>query len=111
MLSLYAESIPSQSKDNQHQPGDSSLPVKVLLAALSSAQDSPGEVSPPLAVPTQKLDYQGQANEQMIALVEAIISKQTMANSHGSQEKLERAFQQLFDMPSFPIVCLYPNDG
>ena len=77
MLSLYAESIPSQSNDNQHQPGDTSLPVKsVFLAALSSTPDSPGEVKLPLALLTQRLDHQGQANEQTIALVEAIISKQ-----------------------------------
>ena len=60
-----------------------SLPVKLFLAALSSTQDSPGEVKLPLALLTQRLDHQGQANEQTIALVEAIISKQMMVNSRG----------------------------
>ena len=89
-----------------------SLPVKLFLAALSSTQDSPGEVKLPLALLTQRLDHQGQANEQTIALVEAIISKQMMVNSRGrlTGGTRERALQQLFDMPSFPIIHLYPND-
>lgn len=96
MMSVYAESTPSQSKDNQHQ-ADNSQTFKLLQAALSSAQ-----VELPLT--------QGQANERMkvLAQVEAI-GKQMMAN--GSQEELQRALQQIFDMPSFPIIRLYPNDG
>lgn len=96
MMSVYTESTPSQSKDNQHQ-ADNSQTFKLLQAALSSAQ-----VELPLT--------QGQANERMkvLAQVEAI-GKQMMAN--GSQEELQRALQQIFDMPSFPIIRLYPNDG
>ena len=37
--------------------------------------------------------------------------KQMAVGSHVSQEELQRALQQLFDMPSFPIIHLYPNDG
>ena len=46
----------------------------------------------------------------MKVLVEAI-GKQMLVDTHGSQEELERALQQLFDVPSFPIIHLYPNDG
>ena len=90
MMSVYAESTP---KDNQHQV-DNSQTFKLLQAALSSDQ-----VKLPLT--------QGQANEQMQVL--EAIGKLMMAN--GSQEKLQRALQQIFDMPSFPIIRLYPNDG
>lgn len=108
MLRVSAENIPLQSKDNQHQV-DNSLTVELLQAALNSIQGSPGEVKLPLTLPTQRQD-QGLANEQMKALVEAI-GKQMLVDTRGSQEELERALQQLFDMPSFPIIHLYPNDG
>lgn len=90
MMSVHAESTP---KDNQYQV-DNSQTFKLLQAALSSDQ-----VKLPLT--------QGQANEQMQVL--EAIGKQMIAN--GSQEELQRALQQIFDMPSFPIIRLYPSDG
>ena len=83
------------------------MTAKLLQTILSSAQGSP--VKLPLTLPAQRQD-QGQADEQMKVLVKAI-GEQMMVDTHGSKEELERALQQLFDMPSFPIIRLYPNDG
>ncbi len=103
MQSVYAESIPSQSKDagNQHQVDNSQI-FKLLQAVLSSAQGSPGQIKLALT--------QDQANERMKVLAQdEAIGKQMMAIV--SPEELRRALEQLFDMPSFPIIHLYPNDG
>lgn len=101
VLSVSAENMLSDSKV------DSSMIAKLLQEVLSSAQGSP--VKLPLTLPSQIQD-QGQANKQMKALVEAT-EEQMMVDNHTSKEELEKALQQLFDMPSFPIIRLYPNDG
>ena len=87
---VSAQNLPSEV--NQHRVDNSETIIKLLQAALSTAQGSTDD-------------------EQMKdALVQAI-GEEITTDTQDSQEKLERALQQLFDMPSFPIIRLYPNDG